>query len=406
MKLDLVPFENNLLVLPNLESHARATDDFLSENVFLSFLERIYTMFTLEQPDSLCLQSLYGHQSILETFIHVDLTNMTIRVPQKALQYINQVCPGVSMIIIPIKLHLVNVQQSYSAFDNYNINLDNISFSDIDIEQLLTAPPSKALLTAHSNLLLIDNHAKTIEYFEPHGLNLQHTSANIISLNNIVYKIVVKLFPFVSSYTFKNASTSCIVGVQAIQNTIDQNVGHCLAWSLFFLLMRLLNNKLRLQTETVSEFIHRFLVSLPPVQLDDTVKRFITYVQTLPSFSERNYSNYITIEMQQELSPLDNLNIENRLKQIAEVYIKKLINASEQDISILFTELISYRNIPSFHNIMSSCMINVITNESDTLMNIAENQKVLNNMFGQFSDIENEGRRDQNNNARDTSKKG
>jgi hypothetical protein len=112
--------------------------------------------------------------------------------------------------------------------------------------------------------------------------------------------------------------------------------------------------------------------------------------------------------MQQELSPLDNLNIENRLKQIAEVYIKKLINASEQDISILFTELISYRNIPSFHSIMSSCMINVITNESDTLMNIAEHQKVLNNMFGQFSDIENDlydlmydtGRRDQNNNAR------
>jgi hypothetical protein len=144
--------------------------------------------------------------------------------------------------------------------------------------------------------------------------------------------------------------------VQSVQSIIDNNVGHCLAWSLFFVLMRLLNHKLALQRETISEFIHRFLVSIPVEQLDDIVKKFITYVKTFFPLTKRHYSNFITLDIHNTLTNVVQENIENRLSQISQVYFKKLLNSSEQDITVLFAEIASYKNLPNFHRIMANSM--------------------------------------------------
>lgn len=396
MKLELYPFENNVLLLPNLQEYEKATDRYLTEDVFISFMEQLYATMSSNSLMAVCLQPMYQRQSILETFIHIDLTNMTIRVPHKAFQYINEVCPSVSLIIVPIKIHLVNIQNTYSEYDKYDFDINN---PDLDIiDQLFQ--PEKPTTTAHSNLLLIDNDNKTIEYFEPHGLNLTHTSASVVSINNIVYRTVLQAFPFVAQYSFTNASNSCIIGVQTLQNFVDGDAGHCLAWSLFFLLMRLLNHKLSLNHETLSEYIHRFLVSLPAVQLDDMVRRFITYVKTVPPLTEREYSNYITLDINSAFSGSEIKSVEARLSQIAEIYFKKLLNSSQQNISILFTELMSYKSIPTFHQIMSKCMRKVLSSEKEKILYLTNNQldmlnesnnnPMFNPMFSPFDSIENE----------------
>lgn len=377
MKLELYPFDNNVLLIPNLLEYEQSNDSYLTEDVFISFVERLYTLLSSNNLTSICLQPMSPFQSILETFIHVDLTNMTVRVPHKSFNYINEICPSISMIVFPIKIHLVNIQDSYLEHDKYNFDLNDTDLHYID--QLLQ---SLTLTTAHSNLLLIDNHNKTIEYFEPHGITLSHTSSSIVSLERIIYKTVLKFFPFVSSYSFTNASNSCIIGVQTIQSLVDNKVGHCLAWSLFFLLMRLFNNKLVLYGESISEFIHRFLVSLPAVQLDDIVRRFITYVQTNSHKTDKHYSNYLTFDINASLSRKEKSTIEERLSVISDIYIKKLINSSEQDMAILFTEIISYRNLPNFHQIMSRSVRKIISNEQ------TNNQKYIDDMLSVFTNIE------------------
>lgn len=373
MKFELYPFENNIILLPDITKYEKSKDNYLTEDVFISFLEHLYSALSVDNVNSICLQPLFPNQSILETFIHVDLTDLTIRVPHKSYNYINNVCPSVSMIVIPIKLHLVNIQDSYSSYDQYNIDINDI---DLDIvDQFFN--PSKPLTTAHSNLLLIDNYNKTIEYFEPHGLNLGHASAGIVSINNIIYKSAIQLFPFASLYSFNNASNSCIIGVQTMQSFVDNKAGHCLAWSLFFLTLRLFNQKLVVLNESSSEFIHRFLVSFPAIQLDDIVRRFITYVKTFP-MTEKAYSNYLNFNIHASLSPNEKANIEERLKHVGDVYFQKLLNSSTQDISVLFAELISYRNLPSFHLIMSQCMKQVVLRDKEKIVDIANNQQLIN----------------------------
>jgi hypothetical protein len=218
----------------------------------------------------------------------------------------------------------------------------------------------------HSNLLIIDNVNKRIEYFEPHGLISDHLSAKLINLQSIIFSLTIEFFPFTKTFDFRNASTTCLYGVQNLQGSVDKTAGHCLAWSLFFIWVRLINFTVKTQTsESISEFLHRFLTKkYKPLELDTMIKRYITFVNQLPATSKSYTKNY-HIDMTSYIDIIDKINIEDRCATLANVYFEKLLSYSFKDIGQLFEELSSYRRLPSFHTIMNQSLNKVIEQKNN-----------------------------------------
>jgi len=150
---------------------------------------------------------------------------------------------------------------------------DNIHYIVIPIH--LNFPDS-----GHSNVIIIDKNKKIIDFFEPHGIQIGSDYNQIVDIFSIVTYSLKQLFPQLAHYTVINAAQQCIVGPQTIQGG---NQGHCLAWSLYFIFLKLVNFDIgEGKSLESSEIINSFLVQQQPETLDRIIRKFITFVKNIP----------------------------------------------------------------------------------------------------------------------------
>lgn len=378
LSLSKIYFENQEIVVPQLDQYSLSQDLFLSEQQFVSYLDILIDQIVKNENKknkkfSICLNNnTFERQriqmnipTILDNFIHVDLSTFTIKISQNSLDYILSACTNTPLIILPIKLTILNTQSEYLSNENFS-TIPEISYSLID-DILLSDFDSTSTHLYHSNVVIIDNINKTIEYYEPHGIMLNHVSTTLINLPNLIKNTLYNYLPFTQNYMIINASTTCIIGPQTKQQQVEPSAGHCLAWSLYFITLRILNHHLNPIIENTSEFLNRFLTStFTPIILDIMIKQFISFVNLLPP-TITTYSNNLHINIENHITNYELYNIGNRITYLSKMFFQKQSNSSIKNMDKLFEELISYRKYPEFHVLLNNAYKQVLI---DNMLNI------------------------------------
>lgn len=309
---ETIYLEKENMIVPNLTNVEPSKDKLLEEKFFTNFFDKIiYNSITLN-PNQVCsLESIH----ILDYFITINFTNLEIIIPETLKTSIS-ICanfnPNIEFYIIPIKL----------IFHN----------------------------GAHSNVVIIDHKKLTIEFYEPHGI-VYSGSNTPFNIQNIIYTLIHFILHTLSNkeqiYTFENTHNTCPIGLQAKQSESDPQSGHCLAWSLLFVHLKLLN-----LTKTSDEII-KFLNKMDNKELDDYIKKYTGYIKTISQNNNDNYKVYSEnkIPLTTLLTDQDKLQVKEYLKDLIQKYILEFDQSKKQK---LFNEIITFVNFPEFHNIFFS----------------------------------------------------
>lgn len=305
---------NSNMMLPNLNLAEPSKSLYLSEDIFVKYFDVILLRNLQTFHDSslnMCpLKSLY----ITDYFITLDFVNFTYKIPE-ILKMSIESCKitNTRFYVIPLRLNL-----------NYK--------------------------SAHSNLIIVDTQFNTIEFFEPHGNKFNGSEHELpYNIERHIKILISKLFPIKSLfYNFRNVQNSCPRGLQAMQNSINPNSGHCLAWSLLFINLRILN--LAFDTNYIIDYLHKNT----PEQLDLYIRRYIGYLENTSHLLEKKL--YPTVKYNMLLSEEELENIKNRIKFLLVNYtnLSLTIDKTPKDfvnINKYFEELISYHKIKNFNNI-------------------------------------------------------
>lgn len=322
---------NNNIILPNLNLAEPSKSSYLSEDIFVKYFDVILLRNLQTFNDSslnMCpLKSMY----ITDYFITLDFVNFTYKIPE-ILKISIESCKmtNTRFYVIPLRL---------------NINK-----------------------SAHSNLIIIDTQFNTIEFFEPHGNKFNGSEYELpYNIEKHIQYLIEKLFPIKSLfYNFKNVQNSCPRGLQAKQNSINPNSGHCLAWSLLFIHLRILN--LVYDTDYIIDYLHKNT----PEQLDLYIRRYIGYLENTSHLLEKKL--YPTVKYNMLLSEEELENIKNRIKYLLVNYtdLSLTIDKTPEDfvnINKYFEELISYHKIKNFDNIFFKYFNKYALNEINDIDN-------------------------------------
>lgn len=242
---------DNLLTILNLKHYAPSTLISLKNEIFSQHLDSIFQ----HNHQFICAQQSHNFTDYY-LFINLVLLNATIS--NILLNFINN-CRKTQIRFIIIPLIILT---QYNADGN----------SD-----------------SHSNILIIDNLLHTIEFFEPHGKEYKLGNYDL-DIEETIKIILNELFTeeFVL-YNFINLQNQCPIGLQAKQSYVDIYAGHCQAWSLLIIELRLLN--FLTSTEDIIEFLH----NQDPYDLDLYIKKYITYVYSKTSHKTPKVFDYTLI---------------------------------------------------------------------------------------------------------------
>jgi len=332
---DIIHDVNNNMLIPNLNLAEPSKSIYLSEDIFVKYFDVILfkNLYSLNSLNICPFKSVY----ITDYFIILDFVNFTYKIPETLHESIKKCkSSNTRFYIIPLRLNL-----------NYK--------------------------SAHSNLVIIDNQSATIEFFEPHGNKFNGTEYELpYNIEQHIKILVIKLFPISTFYTFKNVQNSCPRGLQAKQNSINSNSGHCLAWSLLFIHLRILN--LIHDTSYIIDYLHRN----SDIDLDFYIRRYIGYLENTSYLLKKKL--YPTLKYNMLLSQSELDNIRNRIKYLLVNYtdLSLTVNKTPLDfieINKIFEELISYHKIQNFSSIFfkyfNRYALNDINNEISGETNIS-----------------------------------
>ena len=331
LSLDLQKYKTYDILVPSFDEYVESTDDFLSEDHFIESLKQILTIMAQSDLSSVCL---YDIQTILEFFVQIDLTTFTIKFSNDLIKHVNDCYSTTRFIVLPIKISHVNSKQSYS----------------IEPFDFLNTHEEVNLSTAHSNLIIIDTHLHTIEYFEPHGLVMMSVMGGLLNIDVYLEFCIKTTFPFTFYYNFINTAQSCIVGPQLLQNMIDP-AGHCLAWSLYFITLRLINYHLQPKEKSTLELLNEYITTFNSLELNRLIRKFITFAKQTLSFSP--YTRYISYSLNHMLTQVDSNRVEQRIKYLCKTLLEMSQNFASNDMPLLFEELVTFRKHPDFFKIYS-----------------------------------------------------
>jgi hypothetical protein len=376
LPLKAFEFEGERIIFPDFSTFRKSNDLFMTEAVFTNYLDNFMTITTINDLMFSCFNS---SQTVLDHFVHIDLANFTVSASNNLLNMTNLCSNRVNIIVLSLKVSFVN---SKAAYDTVGVNMNDPGLLDIDAFDVFEfseqIDPYK-LRSAHSNVLIIDNVSKQIELFEPHGEIFMHPISQTIKAEGVIKKAIKRLLPFVQTYKFKNLASVCMIGPQSLQNAFNPRAGHCLAWSLLFIVVRVLNS--RSSSPQNSERIYSFLTKMSSKNLDSIIRRFITFCQALPQ-SPQVYTNETKLSATYLTSKGDLARIERRLQYLLYTYLQKLRNGSKSDIELLFEEIISYRQFPAFHSLFNASLFKLAIDNSDTYVNNKmEVEKLLNEIL-------------------------
>lgn len=337
---DISPLDTNTIILPNLESMPLSELYNIDDNIYSESLDRLLFNFNFFQNDYLC--HLY-FDKIEEYFLNVDLTKFEITMSVNSILQIQEcINNGKRLVILPIRLDFLNIQNEYTPF------LEN------DVETY----------AAHANLVIIDTKWQVIEFFEPHGIKLEHAYSNYIQLPKLVEKFVKNTFNL-QHYNFVNIANLCPIGVQQKQSIVNPISGHCAVWTLYFIMLRLLNiHFIPKQGLTISETINQIVLKNDPYILDTTIRQFLTYIESLGIIPVRFLKTNNNYNMIDYLDANEIILLENRLRYLIRFYFFNAV-FYKRYFKKIFEEIISYKNLPNFDNIF----IEEIANNNNLLKN-------------------------------------
>lgn len=344
---EIIYDSNSNMMLPNLNLSEPSKSLYLSEDIFVKYFDVILLRNLQTFHDSslnMCpLKSLY----ITDYFITLDFVNFTYKIPEI------------------LKMSIESCKITHTRFYVIPLRL-NINYK-----------------SAHSNLIIVDTEFGTIEFFEPHGNKFYGSEYELpYNIEKHIQNLIKKLFPIKSLfYNFRNVQNSCPRGLQAMQNLINPNSGHCLAWSLLFIHLRILN--LVFDTNYIIDYLHKNT----PEQLDLYIRRYIGYLENTSHLLEKKL--YPTVKYKMMLSTLELDNIKNRIKFLLLHYsdLSSTINKTPDDfikINKYFEELISYHKIQNFDNIFFKyfnkyALNDISDNSSDSDSEFSDDSDVLQN---------------------------
>jgi len=321
------PADINTIILPDLSNLPLSNKISLDDTSFSECLDNILFNFNLFSTSSDRVCHMFFNK-IEDYFLRINLTTFQISISVDTVTQIMNCLHSNTfpIIILPVRIDFLNIESDYA--------------------QTLEKTGSD-LYAAHSNLIIIDKLHNTVEFFEPHGIILGHAYSNILHIESIIQNFLTETFEL-TGYTFINISSTCPIGAQTIQSLISPESGHCLAWSLYFIMIRLLNIYFIPRQESVFQTINKTITSQDAITIDTTIRQFISYVESLAIIPVRflnahntyNISNYIE----------NKTFIELRLRHLISVYFKNAV-FYQQDFRKIFEEIISYKNIPNFDKI-------------------------------------------------------
>lgn len=356
--------------LPNFDNHKESEDDVLDIKLFSSYLATILAFYNRNAQlkmgkYNVCLYNLIPENNInniLEYFMAIDFINWNVRIPIETINWINTNCSqneSVSLFILPIRLEFIN--DDIDLTSEITCTLDN-PYNPLSIsEQIYTF---KNTYSAHSNVIIIDKLLKKIEFYEPHGNQIGINNASLFNIEKILDTTIRSLLPFTAEYTFINVSNICPygLGAQTIQNQ-KFHVGHCLAWSLYFILLRLYNHEITEKLFIENNFIispimilNHFVTSTSDsFILNSNIRKFISFLKELSNdnllIDLELYNNpqtmfYLDII---ELNLIDKEIVYSRIEKLTHAFCKNQLTFNKKDQVIIFEELVSYRKFVGFH---------------------------------------------------------
>lgn len=300
------------LILPYFEK-TTSTAKFLDIEHFLYYLEHVTNSIYYQDG------SVYPMSSNTQSFIKIRLGEMRGEISSQLRNILRENTS--QFIVVPIGLYFPNITQNYLA------------------------TPGRLATSGHANVLIIDNQKRVIEYFEPHG-KIMSGIGKTIDIHFILITLLTNVSSKYKDYKFMNASDKCLFGIQEIQS-IYESLGHCLAWSLLYLHLRLINPKLDSQ-EIIVRFTNNFTI---PEQLH-LIKR---YISTVEHYYYANQGDPVTfMEFGLIISNETEQKMSMRLIELVRQYSILLDQGNFQQATFLFEELQMYKKLPLFHATMAA----------------------------------------------------
>lgn len=332
------------LKYPNVSEYP-STDKLFLDNI--SYVNYIDTIF---RKQNICTIKL---NEIDEYFVNINISDLTFSVSKKFENYLHKCKENnkIQFYIIPITLIFPNTFESENLYNKTN---------------------------AHSNVVIIDTKNGVIEFFEPHGMFYK---GNVVIYNTelIIQTVISQILPLFSprnnnNYIFENVYSSCpYFGIQ----TTDS---YCLAWSLFYTELRILN------TNYTSEDIINILSEwTQPFRLE-YIKKYISYIQDnsvyrkdiiFNSVQQTKIGELVQDQLSSSFNPflfvkplkLYNVIIKETLINRIHVLLKEYKNLNDniktsqfsnpdqnlafnlnQKLKLVFNELTSYQDFPGFYD--------------------------------------------------------
>ena len=296
------------LLLPKLVSHASGVH-YLNMEHFLYYLEYVTNEIYYDNMLVYPMASDYKNMLIMNFKDQkFDTSTHIANLLQKA---------NTRFIVLPVGLYFPNVTSDY-----------------------LSTPGSVARV-GHANLLVIDNELEHIEFFEPHGETFGHAIGDLMDIPHLLHNFLGRINDKFNDYDFINVSENCLLGLQEVQN-LHESVGHCLAWTMMYLHLRLLNPQLA-SDSIIQRFTNNF--SIP-----EQILILKMYIATIEDYYYTNEQEYLVpASVKFENSPESIEIMTSRLMNLAVQYKYLLQIRNFVQAGYLFEELLMYRHLPMFH---------------------------------------------------------
>lgn len=294
-------FEENGIILPNFKDLPESSSDKVSLEKFAKYMDKI---FLNQDSKDTCI--LFSH-FISDYYISVDYTTLQYIIPSH------------------IRRKLVECKSTNTRFFILPIMF---KFNEKD---------------SHANVLIVDNKTNTIELYEPHGSKF--LSYDIIFDNQThVQELVSIILSRQSSYKFINVHDKCPIGLQTKQTSVNKTAGHCVAWTLFFIHVKMYN--LHKTSEELIDFFDKFDVN----KLNSYIKKYITLIENeTKDIKKRDKEDYHHFQ----LTPKEQENAKKLIVYKVTKYLESIDKSKniEKDIQNIFNEFIIFSRYDFFHSI-------------------------------------------------------
>lgn len=291
--MDYILDKKSQIILPNLEGIIPSKSSYLTTDIFTNYFDKTVLDAVAYNKNLVCNTK---SNTLSNYFVKIDFVEFQYKIPTSFLKSLQQ------------------------------CQVNNTRFYVILLVLVLDYKSS------HSNVIIIDNLTKTIELFEPHGK--KYSAPTPYDIEYHIKNLLFNIFPYSSkSYIFKNVQSSCPIGVQGLQNIINPESGHCLAWSLLFIQIKIHN--LSISTDTIIDFL------LKIQDIDLYMRKFIGFLELYTMFTPKKQTD---LKYQIKLLPNELSNVKNRITHL--IYLYK--NNTTIDKEKVFQELISYHKLGDF----------------------------------------------------------